>query len=69
MKLNDLPAAQQEKIRSCATLEELTEVAECEGIELSDEELEDLAGGMKIVCVKSPKTVSPLLRTIKGWSS
>lgn len=67
MSIGDLTAGQQERIRSCATPEELAELADREGIELSDEELEALVGGMKIVPVKSSKIVAPILRTIADW--
>lgn len=33
-------------------------------VELSDEEVKDVNGGMKIVVIKSPKFFSPLLRLI-----
>ncbi|MBR0405473.1 MAG: Nif11 family protein [Eggerthellaceae bacterium] len=49
MNLEDLSPEQQEKIRSCKTLEELVELVEKEGYELSNETLEAIAGGLKII--------------------
>ena len=45
MKLEDLTPEQQEKAKGCKTTEELFALAEAEGIELSDSELEAIAGG------------------------
>ena len=33
-------------------------------VELTDEQMENVNGGMKIVVIKSPKFISPLLRLI-----
>lgn len=61
MNLNELSAEQQERIRSCTTPEDLEGFLEREGIELSDEALVELAGGMKITSIKSKKLIKPLL--------
>lgn len=61
MNLNELSLEQQERIRSCTTPEELEGFLEREGIELSDETLDELAGGVKIVSTKSKKILKPLL--------
>ena len=42
---NDLAAVQREKAKACKTAEELVALAEAEGIDLSDEELDGIAGG------------------------
>ena len=45
MTSNKISPEQQEKIRACKTSEEILQLAQEEGYELSDEELEDVAGG------------------------
>lgn len=45
MKFEDLTPELKEKALACKTSEELIALAESEGIELSDEELEAVAGG------------------------
>ena len=45
MNFEDLSDELKEKIRSCETIEELKKLAELEDIELSAEELDDIAGG------------------------
>jgi hypothetical protein len=45
MNFEDLPPEQQEKARACKTKEELAALAEEEGFQLSDDELEGIAGG------------------------
>ena len=45
MNYTDLTPEQQEKVRGCKTPEELLALARQEGYELSDEELEAVAGG------------------------
>lgn len=42
---HDLTEEQKEKARACKTPEEILALAESEGMELSDEELESVAGG------------------------
>ena len=45
MNFEDLSDELKEKIKSCETIEELKKLAELEDIELSAEELDDIAGG------------------------
>ena len=45
MNINDLTPEQKEKAMACKTTDELIALAKTEGIELSDEELEAIAGG------------------------
>lgn len=45
MNFENLPDELKEKAKSCETIEELKELAELEDIELSAEELDDIAGG------------------------
>ena len=45
MKFEELTPEQQEKARACKTPEEIIELAKSEGYELSEEELDDVAGG------------------------
>ena len=45
MEFTDLTPEQQEKAKACKTPEELLELARAEGVELSDEQLEGVAGG------------------------
>jgi hypothetical protein len=45
MNFEDLTPEQQAKAKGCKTPEELLELAKAEGYELSDDELEDVAGG------------------------
>ena len=52
------------RAKACETAEDVMAFAADEGYELSDEELEDIAGGMNIVVIKSPRTVAPILRFI-----
>ena len=44
-KFEDLTPELQEKARNCKNNEELLELAKKEGIQLSDEELQQIAGG------------------------
>ncbi len=48
MEFKDLAPEQQEKARACNTPEELLALAKEEGIELTDEQLEAVAGGVGI---------------------
>ena len=45
MDFENLPTELQEKAKACTTVEELAALAAAEGIELSDEALEGVAGG------------------------
>ena len=45
MEFKDLTPEQQDKIRACNTPEEILDLAKLEGIELSEEQLEQVAGG------------------------
>ena len=45
MEFKDLTPEQQEKANACATAGELADLAKSEGIELSDEQMDQLAGG------------------------
>ena len=42
---NDLTPEQMEKARACKTSEDLVELAKSEGVELTDEQLDAIAGG------------------------
>ena len=46
MNFEDLTPEQQEKAKACKTAEELIALAKEEGIELTDEQLEDMSGGV-----------------------
>lgn len=45
MEFDDLTDEQKAKARACGTPEELAALAESEGVELTDEQLEGVAGG------------------------
>ena len=45
MKLEDLNTERKEKLASCQSTEEMLKLAELEGIELDDEQLEAISGG------------------------
>ena len=45
MVLDDLAPEQIEKAKACKTPEEILSLAKEEGIKLTDEQLEDIAGG------------------------
>lgn len=51
MKFEDLSVDLQEKAKACATPEELLALAKDEGMELTDEELEAVSGGMTWDCL------------------
>ena len=60
----NLTDEQIERAKACETAEDILAFAADEGYELSDEELDAINGGMKIMVVKSPKIASPFLRFI-----
>ena len=45
MNLNDLTQEQWDKLRECKTPEDILALAQAEGYELTDEELQQIAGG------------------------
>ena len=45
MDIKDLTPEQMEKARACSSADELIELAKAEGIELSDDQLDAVAGG------------------------
>ena len=45
MNVNDLSPEQMERAKACKTAEELVALAQSEGLELSDEQLEAISGG------------------------
>ena len=45
MEFNDLTPEQREKAKACTSAEELIALAQAEGVDLSDEQIEGLAGG------------------------
>ena len=45
MEFNDLTDEQKSRVKACKTAEELVALAEAEGVELSDEQLNSIAGG------------------------
>lgn len=47
MQFNELTDEQKAKAKACQTPEELAALAKDEGIELTDEQLEQVAGGWK----------------------
>ena len=50
MKFDDLTEEQKARVMACKTSEELIALAEAEGVELSDEELNSIAGGDSFWC-------------------
>ena len=50
MTFDDLTDEQKERVKACKTAEELVELAKAEGVELSDEQLEGIAGGDSFWC-------------------
>ncbi len=50
MNLDSLAPELQEKIRACETTEDLKKLAESEGTELTDEQLEAVTGGVDWSC-------------------
>ena len=50
MEFNDLTEEQKAKVMACKTTDELVALAEEEGVELSDEQLQSIAGGDSFWC-------------------
>ena len=50
MKYDDLTDEQKAKAMACKTADELVELAKAEGVELSDEQLNSIAGGDSFWC-------------------
>ena len=50
MKFEDLAPELQEKVRACTSTDELVELAKTEGVELTDEALDSVAGGSDWNC-------------------
>lgn len=53
MDFENLAPELQEKVRACTSAEELEALIAAEGIELSDEVLEGIAGGRPFACAKN----------------
>lgn len=51
MDFKDLTPEQQEKARACKSADELIKLAEAEGVELNDEQLDTIAGGAWYNCM------------------
>ena len=45
MDIKDLTPEQMEKAKACTSASELIDLAKAEGVELSDEQLEQISGG------------------------
>ena len=54
MEFKDLTPEQQEKFKACETLEEFAALAKENGFELTEEELQDIAGGTSTLIVTPP---------------
>lgn len=50
MELNELTEEQKQKVLNCKTPEDILELAKEEGYELSDSELDSIAGGWNEPC-------------------
>lgn len=57
MDYNDLSDELKKKAEACKTADELIALAEAEGVELSDEQLDAMSGGVDWAC--SPHTCDP----------
>ena len=55
----------KKQVEETKNKEEAKEILEKAGMELSDEELDQVVGGMNIITIKSPKIFSPFLKVIK----
>ena len=50
MEFDDLTDEQKDRLMACKTTEELVALVEAEGVELSDEQLNSIAGGDSFWC-------------------
>ena len=50
MEFDDLTDEQKAKVMACKSADELIALAEAEGVELSDEQLQSIAGGDSFWC-------------------
>ena len=50
MDISNLTPEQRERVKACKTTAEVIELAMSEGIELSDEEIDGIAGGSSWSC-------------------
>ena len=50
MEFNDLTDEQKARVLACKTADELVALAKTEGVELSDEQLDSIAGGDSFWC-------------------
>ena len=50
MEFNDLTDEQKARVMACKTADELLALAKAEGVELSDEQLDSIAGGDSFWC-------------------
>jgi hypothetical protein len=50
MEYKDLTEEQKAKVKACKTTDELVALAKAEGVELSEEQLESIAGGDSFWC-------------------
>ena len=68
MDIKDLTPEQMEKARACTTADELIALAKDEGLELSDEQLEGIAGGSwDDICTDECPSNSSCPRFGKRW--
>ena len=58
MKFEDLTPEQQEKAKACKTPEDMMKLAKEEGYNLSEAELETIAGGVSWDCISDKDTYS-----------
>lgn len=59
MKLDDLSPEMQKKVEACETAEELMKLAETEGVELSEEDLDAISGGVRYRKRKPRRKTAP----------
>jgi hypothetical protein len=56
MNYDELSEEQKEKLKNCKTAEEIIALAQAEGYELSDDELDAMSGGCDTCPNQGPKT-------------